>query len=357
MSDIRFEGVCKRFGGDVEVIHDLNLRIDDGEFMVLVGPSGCAKSTTLRMIAGLESITAGDLWIGGTRANALTPAQRNISMVFQSYALFPNMTVRGNLSFGMQVRKMPRDRIETEVERVADMLGLAPLLGRKPAQLSGGQAQRVALGRAMIRRPAAFLFDEPLSNLDAELRVQMRGEISDLRRELGTTTVYVTHDQVEAMTMGDRIAVMNKGRIMQVGTPIELYENPANAFVAGFIGSPKMNFLSLEDGRLLGAEPPERVARRADGRNLSVGVRPENVTIADEADGMAQLRATGRVLRLEDLGHEVLLHVAVAQAGETLTLRAPGSVRAHIAADDTVTVGIVPEDLKMFDAETGARLA
>ena len=225
MSEIRFMDVSKSYPGSVEVIRNLNLEVEEGEFMVLVGPSGCAKSTTLRMIAGLEDVTQGDLLIGGKRANDLTPGERNISMVFQSYALFPNMTVRENLAFGLQIRKTVGHRVSSEVNRVADMLGLHELLDRKPKQLSGGQAQRVALGRAMIRQPSAFLFDEPLSNLDAELRVQMRSEITQMQRQLGTTTVYVTHDQVEAMTMGDRIAVMDKGQVQQVGLPIELYEN------------------------------------------------------------------------------------------------------------------------------------
>ena len=222
MSEIRFMDVSKSYPGSVEVIRNLNLEVEEGEFMVLVGPSGCAKSTTLRMIAGLEDVTQGDLLIGGKRANDLTPGERNISMVFQSYALFPNMTVRENLAFGLQIRKTAGHRVSSEVNRVADMLGLHELLDRKPKQLSGGQAQRVALGRAMIRQPSAFLFDEPLSNLDAELRVQMRSEITQMQRQLGTTTVYVTHDQVEAMTMGDRIAVMDKGQVQQVGPPIEL---------------------------------------------------------------------------------------------------------------------------------------
>ena len=246
MSQIRFIDVSKSYLGSVKVIRNLNLEVEEGEFMVLVGPSGCAKSTTLRMIAGLEDVTQGDLLIGGKRANDLTPGERNISMVFQSNALFPNMNVRENLSFGLQIRKIASHRVSSEVSRVADMLGLHDLLDRKPKQLSGGQAQRVALGRAMIRQPSAFLFDEPLSNLDAELRVQMRSEITQMQRQLGTTTVYVTHDQVEAMTMGDRIAVMDKGQVQQVGPPIKLYEKPANLFVAGFIGNHPMNLHSKE---------------------------------------------------------------------------------------------------------------
>ncbi|WP_421725515.1 ABC transporter ATP-binding protein [Bauldia sp.] len=354
MTDIRFEGVAKRFSDSVEVIRDLNLHIVDGELMVLVGPSGCAKSTTLRMIAGLETISDGDLWIGGERANQLSPAERNISMVFQSYALFPNMTVRGNLSFGMQIRGQARADIAGEVDRIAEMLGLTPLLDRKPRQLSGGQAQRVALGRAMIRRPAAFLFDEPLSNLDAELRVQMRGEISEMQKSLGTTTVYVTHDQVEAMTMGHRIAVMNKGAIMQVGTPIELYDAPANLFVAGFIGSPKMNFVAVTNGACLGQPLPQSVAPRS-ASGLTLGVRPEHVLLGT-ASGPDSLSLAGKVGRIEDLGHENLVHLTVPATSETLVLRAPGRARAQIRSDDTIDVTIPHSETKLFDVETGDRI-
>ena len=349
MSEIRFVNASKRFGAEAEVIRDLNLHIREGEFMVLVGPSGCAKSTTLRMIAGLETLSSGDLMIGGTRANDLPPAEREISMVFQSYALFPNMSVRENLSFGLKVRKTEPRTIESEVDRVAGMLGLGDYLDRKPRQLSGGQAQRVALGRAMIRRPSAFLFDEPLSNLDAELRVQMRGQISQMQKELGTTTVYVTHDQVEAMTMGDRIAVMDKGRVMQVGLPLELYEKPANAFVAGFIGSPRMNLLpskALLAGR----------ASASSGLSLPagalLGIRPEHVTIGtDDSFGIG----SARVDRLEDLGHEALVHLTM-DTGASLTARASGEIRGSVAKDRRVALGIRLERLHAFEAKSGERL-
>ena len=350
MRDIQFRDVAKSYG-DVEVISGLNLHVHEGEFMVLVGPSGCAKSTTLRMIAGLEWVTAGDLMIGGHRANDLPPAERNISMVFQSYALFPNMSVRENLSFGLKVRKTDAATVKSEVARVADTLGLGELLGRKPRQLSGGQAQRVALGRAMIRRPDAFLFDEPLSNLDAELRVQMRGEISEMQRQLKTTTVYVTHDQVEAMTMGDRIAVMNKGRIMQVGPPTELYERPENTFVAGFIGSPRMNLFDAKD--LLGdaaatANPLQGRARRG-----TLGIRPEHLLIgpAEGAVGIGE----AQVNRIEDLGHEALLHLSNAR-GSHLTLRASGDIRGTISAGETLSLALRPDRLHAFDSATGERL-
>ncbi|MFA3920828.1 ABC transporter ATP-binding protein [Ruegeria hyattellae] len=269
MREVRFMNASKR-NGDVEVIKDLNLHVHEAEFIVLVCPWGCAKSTTLRMIAGLESISSGGLMIGNRRANSLSPAEPNISMVFQSYALFPNMSVRENLSFGLKLRKTDQATVSSEVARVAQMLGLGELLECKPRQLSGGQVQRVALGRAMIRKPLAFLFDEPLSNLDAELRVQMRGEISQMQKDLGTTTVYVTHDQVDAMTMGHRIAVLNRGQVMQVGTPIELYNNPANTFVAGFIGSPRMNLVSAET-LLEGAEFVDSRIAPPPGSLLGIG--------------------------------------------------------------------------------------
>ena len=351
MRDIRFHHVSKSYG-DVEVIADLNLHVHEAEFMVLVGPSGCAKSTTLRMIAGLESVTSGDLLIGGQRANDLSPGERNISMVFQSYALFPNMSVRENLSFGLKVRKTDPAAVKSEVERVADTLGLGELLARKPRQLSGGQAQRVALGRAMIRQPDAFLFDEPLSNLDAELRVQMRGEISEMQRQLRTTTVYVTHDQVEAMTMGDRIAVMNLGRIMQVGQPTELYERPANIFVAGFIGSPRMNL--FDAGDLLGDAAATVDPLRGRAGRGTLGIRPEHLVIgtAEGAIGIGE----ARVNRIEDLGHEALVHLSNSR-GSHLTVRASGDIRGTVSTGETLSLALRPERLHAFDSATGERLA
>ena len=350
MSEIRFVHASKRYSDSVDVIQGLDLHVEEGQFMVLVGPSGCAKSTTLRMIAGLETITSGDLLIGGNRANDLSPAERNISMVFQSYALFPNMTVRENLSFGMKIRKTAPATIRAEVERVAGMLGVGDLLERKPRQLSGGQAQRVALGRAMIRKPAAFLFDEPLSNLDAELRVQMRGEISRMQRQLGTTTVYVTHDQVEAMTMGDRIAVMNQGRVMQVGAPIDLYERPANTFVAGFIGSPRMNLLPAGD-LFAGANGslPSGIRTHA-----MLGIRPEHIAIGKAG---AETLPIGEAMvdRIEDLGHEALVHLTTAH-GTALTARAGGDIRDEIVAGQDVALGLWADRLHAFDATTGNRL-
>src|SRR5688500_4266694 len=242
MAEVHLKGIRKAYGSNV-VIENLDLEVRDQEFMVLVGPSGCGKSTALRMIAGLEEITGGTITIGGRVVNDVPPKDRDIAMVFQSYALYPHMTVRENLEFGLKIRKTPKDEMARRVQEAADILGIAEFLERKPKQLSGGQRQRVAVGRAIVRKPAVFLFDEPLSNLDAKLRVQMRAEISKLQKTLKTTTVYVTHDQIEAMTMGHRIAIMRLGKLQQVGTPLEVYEQPANLFVAGFIGTPPMNFV------------------------------------------------------------------------------------------------------------------
>src|SRR5438046_6998195 len=254
MATVTFDHVTKKYG-DVLAVNDLNLAINDGEFMVLVGPSGCGKTTSLRMIAGLEEISAGDLKIGDRIVNDVPPKDRDIAMVFQSYALYPHMTVRDNMAFGLKLRKLPKADIEKRVNEAAGILSLEKLLDRKPKELSGGQRQRVALGRAIVREPSVFLMDEPLSNLDAKLRVQTRAEIARLHQRMGTTFVYVTHDQVEAMTMGTRIAVMNTGLLMQVGTPQELYEHPRNLFVAGFIGSPAMHFVTVPShgGRVFGA--------------------------------------------------------------------------------------------------------
>ena len=353
MSEIRFEGVTKRFGAN-EVVSGLDLVIREGELMVLVGPSGCAKSTMLRMIAGLESVSAGDLFIGGERANRLTPGERNIAMVFQSYALFPNMTVRGNLSFGMKTRGEEKAHIEREVTRVAAMLGLGDLLDRRPKQLSGGQAQRVALGRAMIRKPRVFLFDEPLSNLDADLRVQMRLEISRLQRELGTTTVYVTHDQVEAMTLGDRVAVMNAGKIMQVGAPLELYNDPRHRFVAGFIGSPRMNLIELDAGA---ARPllPEAHRGRA-GEGCVLGVRPERVAVNAARPDPQGLTIQGHLLHVEALGHETLLLAAADTPPARLAVRCGGDAAGTLAPGASLSLHIPARYMLFFDRQSGERI-
>jgi ABC-type sugar transport system ATPase subunit len=294
MATVTFDHVTKRYDGTVAV-NDLSLGVQDGEFLVLVGPSGCGKTTALRMVAGLEPITDGRLLIGERVVNNVAPVQRDIAMVFQSYALYPHFTVYNNLAFGLRNKKVPRKEIDERVKQAADILDLGPLLKRKPKQLSGGQRQRVALGRAIVREPSAFLMDEPLSNLDAKLRVQTRGEILKLQDRLDVTTIYVTHDQVEAMTMGDRIAVMNLGVLQQVGTPEELYENPSNMFVAGFIGSPAMN---LVPASLLSAGGGDRI----------VGFRPEHVDVGGNGDG---LRVSATVDVVEYLGDEQIVHMRV----------------------------------------------
>jgi multiple sugar transport system ATP-binding protein len=290
MASVGIHGVRKQFGS-VQIIHGVDIAIDDGEFVVLVGPSGCGKSTLLRMIAGLEQISAGEISIGGKIVNNLPPKERDIAMVFQNYALYPHMTVHDNMAFSMKLRNAAASEIEARVEQASDILGLKPYLDRYPRQLSGGQRQRVAMGRAIVRDPQVFLFDEPLSNLDAKLRVQMRTEIKALHQRLKTTSIYVTHDQVEAMTMADRIVVMHDGIVEQIGTPLELYDYPANQFVAGFIGSPAMNFipgtLKQDDGRAWVESdggvtlPLPHLGGGRDGQKVTYGVRPEHLTLDD----------------------------------------------------------------------------
>src|SRR6188472_856514 len=322
MATVTFEGVNKVYG-DFHAVKDLNLEIGDGEFMVLVGPSGCGKTTSLRMIAGLEEISSGELRIGDRVVNDVPPKDRDIAMVFQSYALYPHMTVRDNLAFGLKLRKVPKPEIERRVKEAAETIQLQNLLDRKPKELSGGQRQRVALGRAIVREPAVFLMDEPLSNLDAKLRVQTRAEIARLHQRLRTTVVYVTHDQVEAMTMGDRIAVMNFGVLQQVGSPQELYERPVNKFVAGFIGSPAMNFINVtvqhDGGKTwlknsdVELSVPDRFAANLAGSGdaLTAGIRPEHFEVGDAGDNadVAKMRATVDVV--EFLGNEELIHMRV----------------------------------------------
>ena len=316
MARVQLRNVEKVYGGTLKAVHGINLDIRDGEFMVLVGPSGCAKSTTLRMIAGLEEITSGDIMIGDRRVNDLPPSKRSIAMVFQNYALYPHMKVRGNLAFGLRIAGRPRAEIDAAIDQVARILEIEPLLDRLPKQLSGGQAQRVALGRALIKKPGVFLFDEPLSNLDAKLRASMRVRITDLHRELkaqglSSTVVYVTHDQTEAMTMGDRICVMQSGRIMQVATPKELYNHPANLFVAGFIGSPEMNLIegAIDNGSFrLGSQQlalGEAVLSRLSAKpgEVVLGVRPQHLALASDGPALA-----ARLLSVEFMGHEVYLH-------------------------------------------------
>src|SRR5690349_18712906 len=299
MAEIVLDHVSKSYPDGATAVHDLNLSIADGEFLILVGPSGCGKTTTLNMIAGLEDISSGELRIGGERVNEKAPKDRDIAMVFQSYALYPHMTVRQNIAFPLTLAKMKKSEIARKVEETAKTLDLTELLDRKPSQLSGGQRQRVAMGRAIVRHPKAFLMDEPLSNLDAKLRVQMRGEIARLQKRLGTTTVYVTHDQTEAMTLGDRVVVMHSGVAQQIGTPDELYEHPANLFVAGFIGSPAMNFfparltatgLSMAFGEVTLTQPVlDNLAAHSAPENVIVGVRPEHLNDAALIDAYQRI--------------------------------------------------------------------
>ncbi len=362
MADVTLEQVTKRFG-QVSVVEGLDLQVEDREFMVLVGPSGCGKSTALRMIAGLEDITAGTISIGGRIVNDVAPKDRDIAMVFQDYALYPHMSVRQNLEFGLKIRKIPRQEVNKRVAEAAEILGITHLLDRKPKQLSGGQRQRVAVGRAIVRKPSVFLFDEPLSNLDAKLRVQMRAEITRLQRRLKTTTIYVTHDQVEAMTMGDRIAVMNDGRLKQIGTPLQLYERPANVFVAQFIGTPPMNFFpaTLSDGGATlvarGFSLPVPDSHRAvtagrDGRELLVGVRPENVMGNGGGTRGATTTLSIEVEMVETLGREVAVHGRI---GDDLLVATLGRYQApEYGAKLDLVVEL--EALHFFDTGTQQRL-
>jgi multiple sugar transport system ATP-binding protein len=356
-TSVELQKIVKAYG-DLEVVHGVDLVIEPGEFTVFVGPSGCGKSTLLRMIAGLEPITGGDLIIDGQRLNDVPAAKRGIAMVFQSYALYPHMNVYQNLAFGLETARAPKAEIARRVQRAAEILRIEPLLKRKPKQLSGGQRQRVAIGRAIVREPKIFLFDEPLSNLDAELRVQMRVEIAKLHNDLGNTMIYVTHDQVEAMTMADKIVVLRSGVIEQVGAPLELYNNPKNLFVAGFIGSPKMNFLkaSIEgaDGasaRLAtagGTLTLPRATSGAVGSAATLGVRPEHITIAE---GRGIKLADVTVDLVENLGGQTLLYTTAAD-GQTLTIVLEGQLQ--VALGSTVAAYTEPARLHLFDAEGNA---
>jgi ABC-type sugar transport system ATPase subunit len=332
MASVTFEDVTKRFDGTTAVDR-LSVEIADGEFLVLVGPSGCGKSTALRMLAGLEDVSDGRILIGERVVNNVAPASRDVAMVFQSYALYPHMTVYDNLAFSLRNQRTPKREIEERVRRATDILDLTPLIKRKPKQLSGGQRQRVALGRAIVRQPAAFLMDEPLSNLDAALRVATRAEILKLQRQLGTTTIYVTHDQVEAMTMGDRIAVMRLGVLQQIGTPQELYTNPANLFVAGFIGSPAMNFV------------PGEFLDGVGGSGRIAGFRPEHVELDGKGDAV---RFTGKAEVVEYLGDEQLVHFTVRD--RALLAKLP--VDHPITSGDDLVLAVPREKLHLFDAET-----
>jgi multiple sugar transport system ATP-binding protein len=384
MAEIVLDRVTKSYPNGATAVKDLSITIADGEFIILVGPSGCGKSTTLNMIAGLEDISSGELRIGGERVNEKAPKDRDIAMVFQSYALYPHMSVRQNIAFPLTLAKMNKAEIAQKVDEAAKVLDLTELLDRKPAQLSGGQRQRVAMGRAIVRNPKAFLMDEPLSNLDAKLRVQMRSEISRLQNKLGTTTVYVTHDQTEAMTLGDRVVVLLAGEVQQIGTPEELYSRPANLFVAGFIGSPAMNFFpaTITDigVRLPFGEvtlPPEMhdlLARRNAPKNVIVGLRPEHLEDAAVLDGYARISAATfdvTVDMVESLGADKYLHFksegAGAQAAQLAQLASESGVGenefvARVSTEsqakkgDTVQLAFDTSKLTIFDADTGKNL-
>ncbi|SMX31047.1 ABC transporter ATP-binding protein [Actibacterium lipolyticum] len=357
MSGVRLDGIVKKYGA-LQVVHGVDLDVSPGEFVVLVGPSGCGKSTTLRMIAGLEEISGGAATIDGRVVNRVAPKDRDVAMVFQNYALYPHLNVADNIAFGLRIRKESKEAIAKSVEEVAGILGLTPYLDRRPADLSGGQRQRVAMGRAIVRRPKVFLFDEPLSNLDAKLRTQMRAEIKRLHNRLGATSIYVTHDQVEAMTLADRIVVMSDGRIEQIGTPMDLFNNPVNTFVAGFIGSPPMNQFEAiveSDGDGPTARLGETVIRlpklkeleQANGRKVTVGIRPEHVLL-HPADGTTPVPVD--VDLVETLGSEALLHMHVGEMPFVVKAETQGDV-SHLHA--VRTLHFQDDLIKVFDGDTG----
>lgn len=363
MAGVVLKNVVKRFG-DVVAVNKVDLEIKDKEFIVLVGPSGCGKTTTLRMIAGLEEVDEGEIYIGDTLVNDVPPKDRDIAMVFQNYALYPHMDVYNNMAFGLKLRKFPKDEIDRRVKEAAEILGIQELLRRKPKQLSGGQRQRVAVGRAIVRHPKVFLFDEPLSNLDAKLRVQMRAELSKLHDRLQTTMIYVTHDQVEAMTMGDRIVVMRDGIIQQVGTPLELYNKPANKFVAGFIGTPSMNFLDVTlkkdgdflvlDGQSFKITVPEEYRAALEpyvNKEVTFGIRPQD--IYDLAVSKEMLRQDGNVIDatvdvVEPLGSEQIVYLTCGAH----TIVAVFDMQTHVDVGDTMKIVVDTDKMHVFDIDT-----
>ncbi len=360
MAKVRLNNIEKTYPNGFKAIHGVDIDIADGEFIVLVGPSGCGKSTLMRMIAGLESVTQGSISIGEREVNNLEPADRDIAMVFQNYALYPHMNVFENMAYGLKIRGLEKSEIQQRVEKAADILELTDdQLTRKPRELSGGQRQRVAMGRAIVREPSVFLFDEPLSNLDAKLRVQMRIEIKLLQEQLGTTSVYVTHDQVEAMTLGHRLVVLNQGRVEQLGTPIELYQQPASLFVAGFIGSPAMNFATAkinDDGSAVGLSGgvafklPEGVFSQFGNANVTLGIRPEDLELADNEDDMRNL--TTRLV--EHLGSDTLVHGHFGADQTDMTIRLAGI--QHFNLGDVLPLHIDPDKIHLFDPDTEKRL-
>ncbi len=369
MAEVAFHEVTKVFPGGATAVETLNLLVSDGEFLVLVGPSGCGKTTALRMVAGLDEPTAGAIAIGETVVNGVPPQDRDVAMVFQNYALYPHQTVRQNLAFGLRQRKVPKDEVVQRVREVSELLALEQLMDRKPAQLSGGQRQRVAMGRALARSPQVFLLDEPLSNLDAQLRTQLRSELRRIHQLRPTTSIYVTHDQVEAMTLGDRVAVMNQGKLLQLGTPQDIYRSPANVFVASFIGSPPMNLLrgNAADGRVRAGS----VAADVDGvppGPLVVGIRPEAFHLPDAS---SEPTVDVNVEVVEQLGHETILYGSIhgervnavgAEQGLTAlpadraTIVARLDARRVASVGETVALAFAPADLRLFDAESGERI-
>lgn len=364
MSEVAARNVEVRYGSFI-ALEELNLNVDPGQFLVLLGPSGCGKSTLLNAIAGLQDVTKGQIWIGGRNVTWAEPRDRGIAMVFQSYALYPKMSVRQNLSFGLKVAGVPPSEIDTRVRAAAETLQLGALLERRPAELSGGQRQRVAIGRVLVRQANVFLFDEPLSNLDAQLRVELRREIKRLHRQLGSTSIYVTHDQVEAMTLADTIAVMNRGRIEQLGTPEEIYGRPASRYVAGFVGSPAMNFLegrleSVEGSpvfRWSGREVPlgrykMKADTSADGRPVIMGLRPEHASLGDAAKG-SDFEEHFSIDMLEKMGSDTLAW-CVSKSGHTLSVRADAD--AGLKEGDNLRIGSPAARLSLFDAASGLRL-
>lgn len=363
MAKLSLRNVQKTYAGNVKVVHGIDMEIADGEFIVIVGPSGCGKSTLLRMVAGLETITGGDVHIGDRIVNQLEPAERDIAMVFQNYALYPHMTVYENMAYGLKIRRMARAEIEQRVRHAAGILELAPLLDRKPRQLSGGQRQRVAMGRAIVREPSVFLFDEPLSNLDAKLRVQMRLELKELHRRLGTTSLYVTHDQVEAMTLADRMMVLNGGRVEQIGTPLEVYTRPASTFVAGFIGSPPMNLVPVVRNGDAGGAQMRVVGKEgnANGATLGhlpmglhlpaealLGLRPEHIEPCASHDAIAEVD----VRVVEALGADSFAYGSL--GGQPIVVRLDS--HARVQAGDRLPVTSSADHLHFFDAQSGKRI-
>ena len=358
MANVTLKDVYKSFGKN-EVIHGINCDIKDGEFVVILGPSGCGKSTALRMIAGLEVITKGDISIDEKIVNELEPADRDIAMVFQNYALYPHMTVFKNMAYGLKIRRMPKAEIEKRVQRAAKILELSEFLNRKPRQLSGGQRQRVAMGRCIVREPKVFLFDEPLSNLDAKLRVQMRLELRNLHENLGITSIYVTHDQVEAMTLGDRLVVMEDGYVQQIGSPLEVYERPATRFVAGFIGSPAMNFFEAQlssDGLAVELPGSDTLPLRNSGlpsyggQEVILGIRPEHFDLTEKGEGTMHIK----VDHVETLGADTLVHGHIGENGTFLTVRL--SDIHHFDKGTILPLAAPSEKLHLFDKDSGNRI-